>query len=97
MRLRRGFALSPGERTLIVEDVVTTGGSALELWELAGAAGTERLGVAALIDRSAGASLRFPLRSVLTVRADSWAPEECPFCRDGLPLDSPGSHHLTVT
>ncbi len=97
MRLRRGFILSPGQRALIVEDVVTTGGSALELWELAGATGAERLGVAALIDRSEGASVPFPLRSILTVRADSWAAEACPLCRDGVPVDIPGSRHLTVT
>jgi orotate phosphoribosyltransferase len=93
MTLRRGFALEPGERTLIVEDVVTTGGSAAEVWAMAGASGAERLGVAALIDRSTS-PVGFPLRAVLRVDAPAWDAAECPLCRDGVPVDSPGSRHL---
>ena len=63
MTLRRGFRLDPRERVLVVEDVVTTGGSAREVWELAGEHGSERLGVAALIDRTTG-DVTFPLRAV---------------------------------
>jgi orotate phosphoribosyltransferase len=96
MVLRRGFALAPGERTLVVEDVVTTGASAREVWDLAGASGTDRLGVAALVDRSVTA-LGFPFRAVLRVEAVSWDPAECPRCRQGRPLDSPGSRHLAET
>lgn len=93
MALRRGFAIEQGEPTLVVEDVVTTGASAAEVWDLAGAAGARRLGVAALFDRST-APLPFPLRAVLSVRADSWEPEECPLCASGVPIDAPGSRHL---
>ena len=94
MSLRRGFLLSPGERTLVVEDVVTTGASAGEVFELVRASGAERLGVAALIDRSAG-PVGFPLRAVLRLDASTWDPGSCPLCRAGEPLESPGSRHLS--
>ena len=93
LELRRGFEIAPKERTLVVEDVVTTGGSANEVWELVAARGGERLGVAALIDRSSG-PLAFPLRAILRVEASSWSPDECPLCAKGLALDSPGSRRL---
>jgi len=93
MTLRRGFSVAPGERVLVVEDVVTTGGSAAEVFELAGALGAERLGVAALVDRAAGL-LRFPLRALARVQAEAWEPDACPSCRRGVALESPGSRHL---
>jgi orotate phosphoribosyltransferase len=93
MRLRRGFAVEPGERALVVEDVVTTGASAREVYELVGATGADRLGVAALIDRSTE-DVEFPLRAVVRIQAETWAPHECPMCRRGEPLTSPGSRLL---
>ena len=96
MRLRRGFVLGPGERTLVVEDVVTTGGSAREVFELVGEAGADPLGVVALIDRSAG-PVGFPLRALLRLEAPTWDPGECPACRSGVPLESPGSRHLPAS
>jgi len=93
LALRRGFRIERGERTLVVEDVVTTGASAAELWELAGAAGAERLGVASVIDRST-APLAFPLRSVVRVDASAWPAETCPLCARGRPFDAPGSRHM---
>jgi orotate phosphoribosyltransferase len=92
MALRRGFLIHPGERVLVVEDVVTTGGSAAEVWDLADSLGAERLGVAALVDRST-ADLPFPLRALATVRADTSDPEGCPLCAQGLPVETPGSRH----
>jgi orotate phosphoribosyltransferase len=91
--LRRGFTLDPGERVLVVEDVITTGGSAAEVYDLVGELGAERLGVAAMVDRSAGA-LSFPLRAILRLEANSWESSACPLCRRRVPLDSPGSRHL---
>jgi orotate phosphoribosyltransferase len=96
LRLRRGFTIEPDERTLVVEDVVTTGGSAAEAYELVGALGGRRLGVAALVDRSA-APLGFPLRSVLRLEADSWDRASCPLCQTGMPVDSPGSRRSSTT
>ncbi|HEV3474579.1 MAG TPA: orotate phosphoribosyltransferase [Actinomycetota bacterium] len=93
MTLRRGFSLSPGERALVVEDVITTGGSAAEVWELVGESDAERLGVAALVDRS-GAELPFPLRAVVRIVARSFGTPDCPLCADGLPVESPGSRQL---
>jgi len=94
LRLRRGFRIEEGERTLVVEDVVTTGASAAEVWELAAVG--ERLGVASIIDRSTDA-LAFPLRSVLRVDAAVWQSESCPLCLRGIPLDAPGSRHLRAS
>jgi orotate phosphoribosyltransferase len=93
MGLRRGFVVEAGERALVVEDVITTGGSANEVWSLVGRLGAERLGVAALVDRSTG-PLPFPLRAVVRIEAVSWGPAECPLCRERRPIDSPGSRHL---
>jgi orotate phosphoribosyltransferase len=95
MRLRRGFWLDPGERTLVVEDVITTGGSAGEVFGLVREAGAEPLGVAALIDRSA-APLDFRMKAVLEVEASSWQPDECPLCKGGVPVSSPGSRHVSM-
>jgi orotate phosphoribosyltransferase len=93
MQLRRGFTIESGERALVVEDVITTGGSAEEVYDLVGRLGAERLGVAAMVDRSQE-PLIFSLKAILRVDAESWLPEECPLCRDGKPLDAPGSRHL---
>jgi orotate phosphoribosyltransferase len=93
LTLRRGFAVEPGERALVVEDVVTTGGSARAVWDLVGEAGAERLGVAALVDRTSG-PVDFPFRAILRVEATSWDRSECPLCGEGIPLDAPGSRHL---
>lgn len=94
MRLRRGFWIDPGERALVVEDVITTGGSAGEVLALVQDAGAEPLGVAALIDRSTG-PLEFPLKAVLRVEASSWEADRCPLCEQGAPIDSPGSRYVS--
>jgi orotate phosphoribosyltransferase len=93
MTLRRGFSLAPGERALVVEDVVTTGGSAAEVWDLVGSSGAERLGVAALVDRSSE-ELPFPLRAVVRISAGSFDSADCPMCARGVPTESPGSRQL---
>jgi orotate phosphoribosyltransferase len=94
MRLRRGFSILSGERALVVEDVVTTGGSAREVYALVQDAGARGLGVAAMIDRSSG-DLGFPLRAVLRVEAQTWEQEACPLCADGVSVESPGSRRLS--
>lgn len=92
MRLRRGFGLERGERCLVVEDVVTTGGSTREVVRCVEAAGGAVVGVGALIDRSGGAA-RFavPQAALARVSASTWAPEACPLCQAGGQAIKPGS------
>lgn len=92
LSLRRGFRLGPGEATVVVEDVVTTGGSAAEVYELVRVAGGEALGVAAMVDRSVE-QVPFPLRALVRVEAEAVDPDDCPLCREGIPVESPGSRH----
>ena len=82
MTLRRGFSVTPGMRVLVVEDVVTTGGSAREVVELALAAGGIVCGVGVVVDRSGG-KLDFgvPLRSVVSMEVESWEAADCPLCK----------------
>jgi orotate phosphoribosyltransferase len=90
--LRRGFAVMPGERALVVEDVVTTGGSTREVIELLRAARAEVRAVACIADRSGGqAQFDVPLVSLIEIDAPAWPPTECELCRQGLPVVKPGS------
>ncbi|HHW43644.1 orotate phosphoribosyltransferase [Desulfofundulus thermobenzoicus] len=96
MTLRRGFNLSPQEKVLVVEDVVTTGGSVREVIDLVRRAGAQVVGASALVDRSNGTvDLGVPFRALLTVPAVSYSPEECPLCRQGIPAVKPGSRDLS--
>jgi orotate phosphoribosyltransferase len=90
--LRRGFRLEPSERSLVVEDVVTTGGSAAEVVELVERAGAEMLGVAAMVDRTVE-PVSFPLRALARVEAAAFDPDDCPLCRAAQPIEAPGSRH----
>jgi orotate phosphoribosyltransferase len=92
MSLRRGFTLAPGERCLVVEDVITTGGSTREVVECVERQGATVVGVGSLIDRSGG-SASFPVRraALATIAAKTWTPEACPLCASGTPAIKPGS------
>jgi orotate phosphoribosyltransferase len=92
MTLRRGFAVAPGERVLIVEDVITTGGSAQEVAGLVRDAGGILVGVAALVDRSGG-RVRFdaPLAALISLDLPVYPAAACPLCRRGEPVIKPGS------
>jgi len=92
MLLRRGFTVRPGETAVVVEDVVTTGGSSLEVVDVLKAAGVDVLGAASIIDRSGGsADLGVPRFALATLRVSTYPPEECPLCKQGLPVEKPGS------
>lgn len=98
MTFRRGFVIGPHERVLVIEDVVTTGGSAREVVEAVRAAGGIPIGVGTLIDRGDPArppDFGVPLRALVTLEVASWDPSECPLCERGEPLDDPGSRRLT--
>ncbi len=88
---RRGFSISPGERTLVVDDVLTTGGSVREVVEEVGRRGGEVIGVAVLVDRSPErADFGLPLYSCYRTSAPNYRPEECPLCTAEVPLVEPG-------
>lgn len=92
MKLRRGQSLGRTDRVLVVEDVITTGGSAVEVIALAEAAQATVAGVGALVDRSS-APPAFHLEALLRVDAANYAEDECPMCARGEGIDSPGSRH----
>ena len=92
LSLRRGFSLAPGERVLVVEDVVTTGGSTRETIEVARAAGAQVVGAASIIDRSGGQqTLDVPYHALATVSLPTYDPAACPLCAAGQPVVKPGS------
>ncbi|MCI9575908.1 MAG: orotate phosphoribosyltransferase [Clostridiales bacterium] len=93
MTLRRGFAFRPGQKVLVVEDVVTTGGSVREVMEIVQEQGGDIVGVGAIVDRTAGkVDFGVPFKSVIAVEVDSWEPDECPLCKAGAPAPvKPGS------
>lgn len=92
MSLRRGFEVKPGERVLVCEDVVTTGGSVLEVVDLIKTSGGVVVGVSSIVDRSRkainfGAEF-FPL---LRIEVPVYEPTHCPLCKDNVPILKPGS------
>ena len=88
--LKRGFALEPGTHTLVVEDVVTTGGSVAKTVAHMQARGAEVVAVAVLIDRSGGsAHFDCAYRPLAELDMKSWTPEECPLCAQNVPLIEP--------
>ncbi len=92
LTLRRGFTLAPGERVLVVEDVVTTGGSTRETIEVARAAGAEVVAAASVIDRSGGRmQLDVPYFALAEVSLPTYDPASCPMCAAGQPVVKPGS------
>ena len=92
LTMRRGFTLAPGEKVLVVEDVVTTGGSTRETMEVARAAGAVVVGACAVVDRSGGKKgLDVPFHALLPMVVPTYQPEDCPLCKQGLPIVKPGS------
>ena len=92
LTLRRGFSLNATDRVLVVEDVVTTGGSTRETIQVARAAGARVVGAASIIDRSGGSQkLDVPFHALATVSLPTYQPEACPLCARGEPVVKPGS------
>jgi orotate phosphoribosyltransferase len=93
MTLRRGFHIEPGFRVLVVEDVVTTGGSTHEVMDAVTREGGVVVGVGAIVNRSGRENLFAPLpfTALLTVDVPTYPPESCPLCASGVPLTKPGS------
>jgi orotate phosphoribosyltransferase len=92
MSLRRGFTVQPGETAVVVEDVITTGGSTLDVVEVLRAAGARVLAAGSIIDRSGGqADVGVPRVALATLKVAAHRPEDCPLCKQGLPVVKPGS------
>lgn len=92
LTLRRGFSIHPGEKVLVVEDVVTTGGSTRETIEVARAAGAQVVAAGAIIDRSGGQQrLDVPFHALATISLPTYQPDACPLCAAGQPVTKPGS------
>jgi orotate phosphoribosyltransferase len=89
---RRGFEIKPIERVLVVDDILTTGGSVREVISEVKRKGGQLIGVGVLVDRSEGTvDFGVPLFSCYRTSVPTYKPEECPLCRKGMPLSKPGS------
>ncbi|MGE5364699.1 MAG: orotate phosphoribosyltransferase [Bacteroidota bacterium] len=95
LTLRRGFSLSEGERVLVCEDVVTTGGSVFEVMDIVRQAKAEVVGVGMIVDRSNG-KVDFGVPQISTLKLDvvSYSPDDCPLCSHGIPAVKPGSRKI---
>ena len=92
LTLRRGFSLSAADRILVVEDVITTGGSTKETVEVATAAGATVVGAASIIDRGNNdATLGMPLYALVKLQVPTYQTDACPLCAKGDPVVKPGS------
>ena len=98
LTLRRGFSIEPSDRVLVVEDVVTTGGSTRETMAVARAAGATVVAACSIVDRSGGnQGLDVPYRSLLPMDVPTYQPESCPLCARGVELVKPGSRPGAAT
>ena len=92
MVLRRGFSISKGERALVVEDVVTTGGSTKEVIDLVKSFGADVVGVGSIIDRaSVGIDFGVPFKPLAKMEIETFEEGKCPLCKKGIPITRPGS------
>jgi orotate phosphoribosyltransferase len=92
LTLRRGFSLGPEDRLVVIEDVVTTGGSTRETMDVAAALGAQVVAAGSIIDRSGGsATLGVPYHALVSLSLPTWTEAECPLCKEGTPAIKPGS------
>jgi orotate phosphoribosyltransferase len=101
LTLRRGFLLGEMDRVLVVEDVMTTGGSTRETIQVARAAGAQVVGAASIVDRGAAAvsretELGVPFATLLRIDLPTYDPDRCPLCAQGLPVVKPGSRPVAT-
>lgn len=95
MMLRRGFEIKNGSRVIVVEDVVTTGGSVKEVIDLVESMGSTVVAVGSVIDRSNGlVEFKCPFESVLRVDVEAFDADKCPLCKQGYPIYKPGSRKI---
>ena len=97
LQMRRGFQVGPKDQVLVVEDVVTTGGSVEELIALIRGTGADVVGVGALVDRSSGwVSFDVKYHALLSLDLKTFPPEGCPLCKEGIPVMRPGSRTVPL-
>ena len=96
LMLRRGFVVAENDRVLVVEDVVTTGGSTRETIQVARAAGGHVVGAGSIVNRGTGAQLDVPYVALLEIALPTYEPDTCPLCAQGLPVVKPGSRPVAV-
>lgn len=97
LSLRRGFTLEKGEKVLVCEDVVTTGGSVFEVIDIVKESGAEVAGVGFIVDRSNGkVNFNYPQFSTISLDVKSFTPDECELCKNGVELVKPGSRKVKV-
>jgi len=95
MTLRRGFTFKKSDRVVVVEDVVTTGGSTKEVIGVVRGRGAKVIGVGAIIDRSCGGiNFGIEFNSLIKLEIMTYKPEECPLCKKGVPVVKPGSKRI---
>lgn len=97
LTLRRGFVIAENDRVLVVEDVLTTGGSTRETMQVAKALSGQVVGAASIVNRSAGApDIDVPFASLLDIALPTYEPNGCPLCAQGLPVIKPGSRPVAT-
>ncbi len=96
LTLRRGFIIADSDRVLVVEDVLTTGGSTRETMQVAAAAGGRVVGAASIVNRSAGVTFDVPYVGLLEMDLPTYEPEQCPLCAQGMPVVKPGSRPVAT-
>jgi orotate phosphoribosyltransferase len=97
LKLRRGFTFKKGEKVLVCEDVVTTGGSVFETIDIVKSSGSEVAGVGFIVDRSNGkVDFKYPQFSTMKMEVVSYLSQDCPLCKEGKELVKPGSRAAAV-
>ena len=92
LTLRRGFDIKKGEKVLVVEDVLTTGGSVREILKIVREKNGKLIGIGSIVDRSIRQlNFNVPLKSILKLQIKTYDVQHCPFCKKGLPVVEPGS------
>jgi orotate phosphoribosyltransferase len=91
MSLRRGFGISAGEKVIIAEDVITTGGSVKEVIDICRESGSHVMGVVGIVDRNSGADFGYPYYYMVKLNIEKYEPASCPLCKKGIEMIYPGS------